>query len=308
MPDLNHRERLRVQLRRQAETLEQAAEVDVAARQEREAALEERSRLEAAHPEFLEESQRRATTAMFAKLAIPTIWLLDVFLLGAAAHYIAHILGLRGAWLAVAKYVVPGLFVVLDLVFASARGAARDAAFYDEDRASRHALTGWTAACITLVAIYGVITGATQWMAHAQSMLAPVVTLPLTFGLAALALVVHAALIFGSADVKAYALYSWRHAAASRRERQAVVRSRSAATAAVTSYNRLALGVESYNQRFGQQPFRITYSLPTRELLRRHLGYDVIQPAPDTPATPPEDGTDTAGLGAAQPNDREVRL
>jgi len=307
MPDLNHRERLRVQLRRQAATLEQAAEVDVAARQLREAALEARSRLEAAHPEFLEESQRRASAAMFAKLAIPTVWLLDVFLLGAAAHYIAHTLGLRGAWLAVAKYVVPGLFVILDLVFASARAAARDAAYYDEDRGSRLALAGWTSACFALVVIYGVITGATQWMAHDQSSLAPFITLPLTFGLAALALVVHAALIFGSADVKAYALYSWRHASASRRERRATERARSAATAAVGAYNRLALGVESYNQRFGQRPFRITYSLPTRELLRRHLGYDVIQPAPGGPV-PPGGGDQPGDAGAPAPNDHEVSV
>lgn len=305
MSNFSHREHRRADLRRRAEALERAGRADFAAQEAQARAAEERARLESAHPEFAEASLRRATAAQMTKVAVPCIWALDVFLLGASTHYLAYSLDLRGAWLSFAKYGMPGLFIALDLWIASLRASARDAHHIRENRSTRTALLGWNAIVAVLLAGYATLAYRTQSLAFEGGAAGT----GIAFGVAALVLVIHSVLLLGGGDLKPFVLYGWRHGRAARREQRAAASSRAAGAAAVAAFNRLSLDLESYRAQYPQLPFQMAYSLPVRGLLRRELGYEVIQAAPGaTSPAPPQVPLGATGVIAPAPSDHEVQV
>lgn len=319
MPDLNHRDRLRARLRQQANLLEQSGAAEAAAQEARAAAAAQRARLEATHPEFVDASQRRAVSAWLFGLAILSAWLIDIYLYGALAEYVAGGSGMAGPLLSAAKLLLPGLLIVFDLLAGSLIQSARDRHLLEGDIASRRALAGWTLLGFLLLLAYISLVWATQTISYDGSPMGAKVVLPLTLGLTALALVVHAALIFSGADVKAYAIFGCRRSAATARERRTAARAQAAAAAAVREFNRLSLEIERHNQEFPEAPFRASYSRQVRELLRREFGHDVIAPAGSAPGMQrdpgdeaPADDDAVASASTARPpgaplSDHEVR-
>ncbi|MCZ7652522.1 MAG: hypothetical protein M5U13_15675 [Thermoanaerobaculia bacterium] len=296
MTEPNQRQLTLAHLRRRVDTLERSADAETRAQEEAAAAAANRARLEAAHPEFAEPSQRREVAANLLKLAVPVVWLIDIYLFGALAEYLASGSGLQGLPLRAAKYLLPGLLIGLDLLVASARQEARETHLVRDDRASRWGWIGWNVGAGALLAVYGALVWSTQWVAHRDSVLGASIGLPLALGLTVLTLLLHATLLFSGADIKAYALYSLRHRRAARREERNARRGRAATAAAVRAFNHLSLDLQELPQRHAGATFPTNFSRRVRELLRREFGFEAITPAGDD-GEPPRHGEMPAAAG-----------
>lgn len=220
------------------------------------------------------------------------VWVLDSILFAAVSRHFAAMLWNSPAFESFAQFVMPAVFVCIDLWISNMRLDAQVASLHG---GGGPALTFWT----VVAALFGLVmpsaVAATLLAAFGSQLFG--FAIPLLVCLLLLSFVSHLVLLFGGAFIlqnleeTLFHLRRWsRRVSARKAERQSAVSSDIPIALFKQYHRRLALWNELWddsNKRMRLQPHIFTSEV--REFVNQHLGYELL-PSPEVSGSPAADG------------------